>query len=209
MYVCQRVWVLEMCLDESSSSDEEFPIPKVDAFQRIMESQAKKKQKAEVDPDILAAVYIRTLVGVPESHPLYRIVYIGQVVRVGFLNANLMCEKRWQAEDLQAVREEKDMGLIHCIDALGPAAFESKVLECSAGVRALMFRSGLTSAKLRSLPSTAASFSDPSTKCRQTLNLTKGGQGNVNFATRDAARQLVGLNSAMSSRRTLHGARRP
>jgi hypothetical protein len=190
VYVCQRPRFLEMNPDKSES-DEESPNPEIDAFQRMMNSHAKKKQKVEVDPIVIAVIYIRWLRWIFEGEPLYNIPYVGQSVR-SMNTPQKVAEDRWKQENRQAVRECKELGLIACLDTYGSNAFYDELVEWRQGPRSEV-QKWANEREIATIAQHGGPLRDPSKKLNQTLNLTKGGQGSVNFESRDAARTVAWL----------------
>lgn len=176
-------------MDSEQSSDEEEPEPKQNAFQlMMMQPPSKKANVEEVDPIYIAVIYIRWLNGIDPSHPLFKCPYIGQAVRVGDTPEEV-ATKRWKAENLQAVREDKDIGLIHCLDMHGPAAFDNQIVESKRGPRSEV-QEWANAREIELIAENGGRFRTPSVRCKQTLNLTSGGKGNVNFEAMDVFRTM-------------------
>jgi hypothetical protein len=162
----------------------------MDAFQKMMQSQAKK-QKVDVEPIYIAVIYIRWLRWIDPSEPLYNAPYVGQSVRDKD-TPEKVAEERWKAENNQAVREDKDVGLIACLDTYGPDAFYDEVVESRRGPRSEV-QKWANEREIALIAEYGGPLRNPSKKLHQTLNLTKGGKGNVNFEARDAARTISWL----------------
>jgi len=99
---------------------------------------------------------------------------------------------RWKEENRQAVREDKDIGLIHCLDVYGPAAFDDQIVEWKRGPRSEV-QDWANKREIELIAENGGPFRNPSVRCKQTLNQTKGGQGNVNFESRDTLRTVAWL----------------
>ena len=88
------------------------------AFSVLMAPPSKKAKVEVVDPIVIAVIYIRRLKWIDPSEPLFGCPYVGQAVRA-HPTAEEVAVVRWKEENGQAVREEKAIGLIHCLDVHG------------------------------------------------------------------------------------------
>ena len=173
---------------DSSSDEQDLTSFKRNAFDVLMQPTSKK---AKVDPIYIAVIYIRWLKWIDQSEPLHMCPYVGQAVRPG-PTAERVAGARWKEENNQAMRESKDIGLIHCIDVYGPDAFEDQIVEWKRGPRSEL-QLWANKREIELIAKHGGMFRNPSLKCNQTLNLTNGGQGNVNFESRDAFVMLAWL----------------
>jgi hypothetical protein len=178
-----------------NSSDEEDacePTTKPNAFDVLMAPPAKKaKVDGAVDPIVIAVIYIRWLKWIDPSAPLYGCPYVGQAVRAG-LTANEVAAARWADENSQAVREDKRVGLPHELRVHGATAFDSQVVEWKQGPRSAV-QKWADEREIALIAERGGPLRDPSMRCKQTLNLTKGGKGHVCFEAIDASRTVAWL----------------
>jgi hypothetical protein len=179
-----------------NSSDEEDacePTTKPNAFDVLMAPPAKKAKVVDgvVDPIYIAVIYIRWLKWIDPSAPLYGCPYVGQAVRAGN-TAEEVAAVRWAEENQQALREDKHVGLIHEIKVHGATAFDSQVVEWKQGPRSEV-QAWADEREIALISERGGPLRDPSMRCKQTLNLTKGGKGHVNFEAIDAARTVAWL----------------
>ena len=150
-----------------------------------------KKAKVESEPEYIAVVYIRWLRWIDPSEPLYGCPYVGQSVRA-LLTANEVAVARWKEENSQAVREDKSTGLLHCLDVHGPEVFDDQIVEWKSGPRSEA-QAWANEREIALIAEHGGPLRDPSVRGKQTLNLTKGGKGAVNFEARDALRTIAWL----------------
>ena len=138
------------------------------------------------DPIVTAVVYRRTLRFVDPTEPLFGTPYIGQVVRAG--TAEEVAKVRWREEDLQAVREDKMLGLIAALDIFGADAFDNEILETRRGERERM-QKWADHREIESIAEHGGRLQtmDPAFPgaVHQTFNQTKGGKF-TNWASIDA-----------------------
>jgi hypothetical protein len=178
-----------------NSSDEEDacePATKPNAFDVLMAPPAKKaKVDRAVDPIVIAVIYIRWLKWIDPSAPLYGCPYVGQAVRAGN-TANEVAAARWADENRQAVREDKRVGLPHELRVHGATAFDSQVVEWKQGPRSAV-QKWADEREIALIAERGGPLRDPSMRCKQTLNLTKGGKGHVCFEAIDASRTVAWL----------------
>ena len=171
-------------------TDDEFG--KRNAFDVLMGPPAKKaKVDGVVDPIVIAVIYIRWLKWIDPSAPLYGCPYVGQAVRAGN-TASEVAAARWAAENSQAMRENKRVGLLRELKVHGVTAFDSQVVEWKQGPRSEV-QKWADEREVRLIAEHDGPLRDPLARCKQTLNLTKGGKGNVNFEAMDASRTTAWL----------------
>ena len=120
----------------------------------------------------------------PEE-PLWRVPYFGQVVRVGTAEAVFKMRKR--EHETEAAREDKDLGFHAVIDMFGADAIAWRIVSSESGPRIAM-QGWPTPRRSGSSTSTVACCATWTQSWTQTLNLTKGGQG-------DAARVWAGIDA--------------
>jgi len=177
-------------MDSDPSSDDE-PEKSTNAFKLMMQPPPKKAKVEQVDPIVIAVIYIRWLKWIDPSEPLYGLPYVGQAVRAKD-TAEEVAVMRWKEENLQAVREDKDIGLIHCLDMYGPAAFDDQVVEWKRGPRSEV-QEWANKREIALIAEQGGPLRDHSVRCKQTLNLTKGGKWGCNFEAIDALRTAAWL----------------
>jgi hypothetical protein len=174
----------------SSDDDEEDDVEQ-NALDVLMQPPSKKLKGVDIDPIMIAVVYIRWLRWIDPSEPLYMCPYGGQAVRVGS-TANEVAAARWAEENSQAMRESKRVGLLHELKVHGATAFDNQVVEWKRGPRSDV-QKWADEREIALIAEHGGQLRDPSARCKQTLNLTKGGKGNVNFEARDASRTVAWL----------------
>ena len=177
-------------MDSEQSSDDEEPKPKQNAFQMMMQPPSKKA-KVELDPIMIAVLYIRWLKWIDPLDLLFMCAYIGQAVRAGD-TPEKVATARWKEENYQAVREDKDIGLIHCLDVYGPDAFDDVIFEWRRGPRSEV-QDWANKREIELIAENGGPFRNPSVRCKQTLNQTKGGKWGCSFEARDALRTIAWL----------------
>ena len=139
----------------------------------------------DVDPIVWAVIYIRWLIGVARSHPLFGIPYVGQTVR-SCKSSLKVAKARWRDEDSVGRRSRKVVGLLSAIKDHGATAFRNIRVEWRKGRRSEM----LAWANDRErwwIHRLGGPLQDPLVRLKQTLNLTDGGAGSA-FAGHDASR---------------------
>jgi len=171
-------------MDSDPSSDEETE-KSTNAF-KLMMQPPKKAKVEEVDPIVIAVIYIRWLKWIDPSEPLYGLPYVGQAVRAKE-TAEEVAVMRWKEENMQAVREDKDIGLIHCLDVYGPAAFDDQIVESKRGPRSEVQKYA-DEREMALIAEHGGPLRDSSVRCKQTLNQDHGGKFGMNFESRDALR---------------------
>lgn len=123
-----------------------------------------------------AVLYEVRLEHADESEPLWRVPYFGQVVRVGTAEEVFAARKREHERD--AAREDKDLGLHAVIDRFGPEAMAWRIVSSETGLRTAM-RALANAEEIRLINDHGGVLRDADAKLEQTLNLTKGGQGDA------------------------------
>lgn len=176
-----------------NSSDEEDACEattKPNAFDVLMQPPTKKAKVVDkVDPIVIAVIYIRWLKWIGSLEPLYMLPYIGQAVR-SLSTAKEVALARWKEENRRSTREDKDVGLIHCLDVYGPEAFDDQIIEWKRGPRSEV-QAWANEREIALINMHGGPLRDPSVRCKQTLNLTKGGKGHVSFEARDSLRTVA------------------
>jgi hypothetical protein len=174
----------------NSSDEDEGCEPS--AFDVLMHPPSKKaKVDGVVDPIVIAVIYIRWLKWIDPSAPLYGCPYGGQAVRVGD-SAEEVAAARWKEENSDAKRLNKRIGLMHELKLHGPEAFDNQIVEWKRGPRSEV-QKWANEREIALIAEHGGPLRDPLARCRQTLNLTKGGKGNVNFDAIDALRTVSWL----------------
>ena len=159
-----------------------------DAFAKLMGSEGNDKKHKDVIA--IGVIYSRQLLYIDPLEPLYGCHYIGQSVSARFDTPLKVAEARWKHENCDSKRECRRIGLIHCLDAFGPTAFKDVVLESMRGPYDEV--QAWADARERALiKEHGGPLKDPSMKCKQTLNLTKGGKGALQFESNVALRTLA------------------
>lgn len=171
----------------------DVPPPK-NAFDVMMASLAAPKVAVEVaegeedEPVLTAVLYEAHLEDADESEPLWRVPYFGQAVRLGTAEAIFAARKRRHERD--AARGDKDIGFHAVIDRFGDDAIAWRIVSFKSGRRSEM-QAYANAEEIRLIDENGGMLRDMDAKLEQTLNLTKGGQGDarVVWATIDARRR--------------------
>ena len=121
-------------------------------------------------------LYEAHLEHVDPEEPLWGVPYFGQIVRSGTADANFAARKREHEND--AAREEKDIGLHAVIDPFGRDALEWRIVSSQSGRRTAM-QTLANAEEIRLIDEHGGVLRDMDKKRTQTLNLTKGGQGDA------------------------------
>ena len=127
------------------------------------------------EPVYTAVLYEAWLEHADPEEPLWRVPYFGQVVRVGTAEAVFKIRKRQHEAD--AAREDKDLGFHAVIDMFGAEAIAWRIVSSETGPRIAM-RELANAEETRLIDEHGGMLQDMDAKRTQTLNLTKGGQGN-------------------------------
>jgi hypothetical protein len=128
------------------------------------------------EPVYTAVLYEAHLEHADESEPLWRVPYFGQVVRVG--TAKTIFEARKREHETDAAREDKDLGFHAVIDRFGPDAMAWRIVSSASGPRIAM-QEMANAEEIRLIDENGGMLRDMDAKLEQTLNLTKGGQGDA------------------------------
>ena len=120
-----------------------------------------------------AVIYERRLQKIDTKHPLFGIKYIGQAVRGASAIQNAIA--RWREEDLEAVKVDKELGLMFAIKEFGSGAFENTVLEERTCDRFEVAEWADEREKFH-IAKNGGPLRDQHQKLEQTLNLTDGGK---------------------------------
>ena len=126
------------------------------------------------DPVYTAVLYEARLEHADPEEPLWRVPYFGQIVRVGTAEEIFATRKR--QHETAAAREDKDLGLHAVIDRFGPDAIAWRIVSSESGPRIAM-RALANAEEIRLIDENGGVLRDMDAKLPQTLNLTKGGQG--------------------------------
>ena len=172
----------------STAPNATTPPPVVNAFDRMMRANGKRKAVAIDDDDetnekvvtVMAVIYIRWLRWIDPSEPLHNTPYIGQAVRGGYDDPRKLGEARWKEENSQAKREDKEVGLIAALDTFGEDAFFDEVVEWRIGPREDV-AAWANEREVALIAEHGGPLRNPTKKLQQTLNLTKGGQRKRQF----------------------------
>jgi hypothetical protein len=151
-----------------------------------MELDRSPDDKQE-DPIYTAVVYSRTLYCSDQNDPLHGIPYFGQSVRATE-TPEKAAKLRWQAEDNQAIRETKPVGLIAMLYVHGPSAFSNEIKEWKRGPRTIV-KKWADEREMHWIAHFGGPMRDPTKKLRQTLNILEGGSSS-NFVYQDAFRSI-------------------
>ena len=172
-------------MESDTSSDEED----LTAFDVLMQPTSKKAKV--VDPIYIAVIYIRWPKWIDPSEPLYMAPYVGQAVRAG-TTAEEVVVARWKEENYQAIHTNKRVGLPRELKVHGPVAFENQIVEWKRGPRSEV-QKWANEREPALVSKYGGPLRDPSVRCNQTLNLTKGGKGHCSFEGIDALRTVAWL----------------
>lgn len=145
-------------------------------MERYLTHPPKRQRVAEVQ-NVHAVVYTWTLDRIAnEEHVLYGIKYVGQVVRAS-PSADESLRMRTQEHVNDATRNPKDIGLHATIRTFGRDAFTVHVVDTAFLPRDEAME-WANAREIALIAEHGGILRDPDRRCRQTLNLTKGGQGN-------------------------------
>ena len=143
---------------------------------------------APEDPLYTAVLYEARLEHADPEEPLWRVPYFGQIVRVGTAEAIFADRKR--EHEWTAARKAKDLGFLAVIDRFGPEAMAWRIVSSETGPRTAM-QELANAEEIRLINEHGGILRDMDAKLKQTLNLTKGGQGDARarWAAIDAKRR--------------------
>ena len=147
------------------------PPPK-DAFAALM--HARESTCPADDPWRTAVLYEAHLEHADPSEPLWRVPYFGQIVRSG--TADEIFKNRKQEHEQKAARDCKELGFHAVIDVYGSDAIEWRIVLSESGRRIAMHKLANFEEK-RLIAENGGVLRNADAKLVQTLNLTKGGQG--------------------------------
>mgnify|MGYP006084255967 CR=1 FL=1 len=156
-----------------------------------MDTEYKDAPSVKNEPEYIAVIYIRWLKWIDPSEPLCNIPYIGQAVRsaMKYKDAKHVAQARWTEENKQSEKEDKERGLIAALEMFGIHAFYDVIVEQRKGPRSQV-QKWANEREIALIAQYGGVLSDPSSSCKQTLNLTKGGQGIIDFDSKDATRTI-------------------
>ena len=126
------------------------------------------------DPWYTAVIYEAHLEHVDESEPLFRVPYFGQVVRAGTAKENF--EDRKRHHEYGSIRDPKDLGFHAVIGMYGADKIEWRIVSSKAGRRSEV-QAWANGEEVRLIAEHGGVLRDMDAGLEQTLNLTKGGQG--------------------------------
>lgn len=178
--------------------------PKKDAFAVLMANATRVCPPD--DPWYTAVIYEAHLEHVDPEKPLWRVPYIGQVVRVGTAEQNF--EKRKRQHETKATRDSKDLGFHAIIGMYGADKIAWRIVSSKSGRRSEV-QAWANAEEIRLIGEHGGVLRDMDAKLQQTLNLTKGGQGDpaVVWAGIEARRRraLAKFKAAMEAYVAEHG----
>ena len=136
-----------------------------------------KRQYTVQSTRVHGVIYKWCLDGIDADHHLHGIVYIGQVVRVGVTSAEEALRMRTKEHVADATRNPKDLGLHWAIRVFGADALTVTILEteCLPHIKTMEWAD---KREQFHIAENGGVLRNPDRKCKQTLNLTQGGQGN-------------------------------
>ena len=138
------------------------------------------------DPWYTAVLYEAHLEHVDPEEPLWRVPYFGQVVRVGTPDEISKARQTEHVND--SAREEKDLGFHAVLDMFGANSVEWRIVSSQSGRRSAM-QAWANAEEKRLIDENGGVLRNMDARLVQTLNLTKGGQGDVRWAGIDAWRR--------------------
>jgi hypothetical protein len=152
--------------------------PSTNAFDKMMAAvrtpAAVAAEEEDDEPVYTAVLYEARLEHADPSEPLWRVPYFGQAVRQGTAEEVFAARRRQHERD--AAREDKDLGLHAVIDRFGPDSMAWRIVSFKSGPRSEM-QAWANTEEIRLIDEQGGILRDMDTKLGQTLNLTKGGQG--------------------------------
>ena len=126
------------------------------------------------DPWYTAVVYESHLEHADPEEPLWRVPYFGLAVRPSTAEAIFKARQAEHVND--SAREEKDVGYHAVIDMFGANSMESRIVSSKSGRRSEM-QAWANAEEIRLIAEHGGVLRDMDARLQQTLNLTKGGQG--------------------------------
>lgn len=142
------------------------------------------------DPWTVACLYKITLLHVDSSEPLFGITYHGQTLGPGDLDPDKVVAKRWKQEVYDAGRKHKQVGLLAALETFGADAFHFQLVASKRGRRSVV-QQWADEGEVRAIAVHGGVLRSMTERCAQTLNLTKGGQGNLRWEGLDAFRMVA------------------
>ena len=131
---------------------------------------------AAKDPWYTMVIYRAWLERADPEEPLWRTPYFGQAVRSGTAEENFKDRKR--EHELKSARDDKDLGFLAVIGRFGPDAIAWEIVASKSGPRTAM-RECANAEEKRLIAENGGVLRDMDDRLKQTLNLTKGGQGDA------------------------------
>ena len=157
-----------------------------------MQPPSKKAKVDKVDPIMIGVIYIRWLLWIDPSEPLYGCPYVGQAVRAAGNTAQEVATARWNEENGDATRKNKRIGLMHELKLHGTEAFDDQIVEWRRGPRSEVQKWADEREKAL-IAEHGGPLRDQSVRCKQALNLDNGGKFGMNFESMDALRTVAWL----------------
>ena len=159
------------------------PPPQRDAFAVLMGNATPVCPPD--DPWYTAVIYEAHLEHVDASEPLWRVPYIGQVVRAGTAEQNFKERKRQHETD--TISKPKDLGFHAVIGMYGADKIAWRIVSSKPGRRSEV-QAWADAEEIRLIDEHGGVLRDMDAKLKQTLNLTKGGKS-------DAAKVWAGIDA--------------
>ena len=128
------------------------------------------------DPWYTAVMYEAHLEHVDESEPLWRVPYFGQTVRADSADENFKARKGEHETD--TISRPKDLGFHAAIGMFGSDKIAWRVLSSKPGRRSEV-QAWANAEEIRLIDAHGGVLRDMDAKLQQTLNLTKGGNGDA------------------------------
>ena len=126
------------------------------------------------DPRVTAVIYEAHLEHVDPEEPLFRVPYFGQVVRAGMAEENFEARKR--AHETNTIRDPKDLGFHAVIGMFGADTIEWRIVSSKSGRRSEA-QAWANAEEISLIDEHGGVLRNMDARLKQTLNLTKGGQG--------------------------------
>ena len=169
-------------------------LPPKNAFDVLMAASAPPKvavgvaEGEEDEPVLTAVLYEAHLEHADPEEPLWRVPYYGQVVRQGEAEAIFAARKGKHERDAEL--EDKDLGFHAVLNRFGVDAIAWRIISFKSGTRTAM-QELANAEEIRLINENGGVLRDMDAKLAQTLNLTKGGQGDARavWASIDARRR--------------------
>ena len=126
------------------------------------------------DPWYTAVLYEAWLEHVDPEEPLWRVSYFGQVVRADSAEENF--EDRKHEHETGSIREPKDLGFHAVLGMFGADKIAWRILSSKSGRRSEV-QAWANADEIRLIDAHGGVLRNMDARLTQTLNLTKGGQG--------------------------------